>query len=157
MLLWNILIAVVWCWLQGRFTAANMVGGFVMGFVILGLMSRTNVIEGKNYVRQVPQVIGLVAYFLWELLVANVRLAVDLLKRDVTFEPAIVAMPLEAKTDAEITLVASLITLTPGTLSMEVSEDRSTLFIHAMYAGDEPGLIASLKDGFEKRVLEVLR
>ena len=157
MLLWNVLIMIVWCWLVGDFSPANVFGGFLLGFGILWLLSRTQVIEGRDYYQQVPQVIGLILYFLWELVIANIRLAVDLFRPEIKIDPAIVAMPLDAETDAEITLVAALITLTPGTLSMEVSEDRKTLFIHAMYADDPEEVVASLKNGFERRVLEVLR
>ena len=157
MFIWNILIAIVWCALVGSFNPANIIGGFALGFGILWLMSRTQVISGRDYYQQVPQIIGLTIYFIWELIIANIKLAADLFRREIAINPAIVAMPLDAKTDAEITLVASLITLTPGTLSMEVSEDRRTLFIHAMYADDPEELVASLKNGFERRVLEVLR
>jgi multicomponent Na+:H+ antiporter subunit E len=53
--------------------------------------------------------------------------------------PGVIAMPLEAKTDGEITMVANLISLTPGTLSLDVSDDRKVLYIHAMFLdGDEP-------------------
>lgn len=157
MLLFNVLITIVWCWLQGSFSAGNVVGGFALGFVSLGLLSRTEIIRGRDYFKQVPQVLGLFFYFLWALVVANLRLAYDLLTPGIDTQPAIVAMPLDAQTDAEITLVASLISLTPGTLSMDVSPDRKVLYIHAMYANNPDELIASLKNGFEKRVLEVLR
>lgn len=157
MLLYNVLIAIVWCWLQGSFSAANMIGGFFLGFATLWLLSSRDLIKGRSYIRQVPQVLSLVVYFLWELLIANIRLAVDLLTPGHHNTPAIIAMPLEAKTDAEITILAALITLTPGTLSMDVSEDRSTLFIHALYVDNEQELIQSLKQGFERKLLEVLR
>ena len=68
-----------------------------------------------------------------------------------------VAIPLDAETDAEITLLANLITLTPGTLSLDVSDDRRVLYIHAMYVDDVEELRRSIKDGFEKRVMELLR
>jgi multicomponent Na+:H+ antiporter subunit E len=68
-----------------------------------------------------------------------------------------VGVPLDARTDAEITFLANLITLTPGTLSLGVSHNRSILYIHAMYVTDRERLIAEVKDGFERRVLELLR
>ena len=71
--------------------------------------------------------------------------------------PGVVAIPLDAETDAEITLLANLITLTPGTLSLDVSDDRRVLYIHAMYVDDVEELRRSIKDGFEKRVMELLR
>ena len=71
--------------------------------------------------------------------------------------PAILAIPLDVKTDLEITAFANLITLTPGTLSLEVSEDRKTLYIHAMYVDDINLFKERLKKGLERRLLQVLR
>lgn len=73
--------------------------------------------------------------------------------------PGIIAVPLDAKTDAEITVLAQVITLTPGTLSMDVSPDRSTLYVHALYVpnGDKQTIIDEIKNGFERRLLEVMR
>ncbi len=68
---------------------------------------------------------------------------------------AIVAVPLEVESEAGITLLANMITLTPGTTSLHVSEDRSTLYAHVMNASDAS--VAQIKDGFERSVREVLR
>jgi multicomponent Na+:H+ antiporter subunit E len=68
-----------------------------------------------------------------------------------------VAIPLDVETDVEITLLANLITLTPGTLSMDISDDRKVLYVHAMYVDDPEALRAEIKNGFERRVLEMLR
>ncbi len=70
---------------------------------------------------------------------------------------AIVAIPLDAKTDREITLLANLITLTPGTLSLDVSEDRRFLYVHAMFVEDVESFRDSIKNGFERRLLELMR
>ena len=67
---------------------------------------------------------------------------------------AIVAVPLDVESRAGITLLANMITLTPGTTSLHVSKDRSTLYVHVMNASDES--VARIKDGFERRVKEVL-
>jgi multicomponent Na+:H+ antiporter subunit E len=71
--------------------------------------------------------------------------------------PGFIAFPLTARSDAEITLLANLITLTPGTLSVDVSDDRSTLYIHAITVGDKQALIADIAKSFEARVIEVFR
>ncbi|AHB47638.1 sodium:proton antiporter [Hyphomicrobium nitrativorans NL23] len=68
--------------------------------------------------------------------------------------PAIVAVPLDVKSDAGITLLANMITLTPGTTSLHVSEDRKTLYVHAMNASEST--VADIKAGFEAKVREVL-
>lgn len=157
MLVWNILLALVWCWIQGNFSAANIVGGFLLGFLVLALLTQRGLVGDSSYVRKVPRTIVLLFVFLRELLIANLRLAWEVITPGLNLKPAIIAYPLDAETDAEITLLASLITLTPGTLSMEVSPDRSTLFIHALYCDDEEALVKSIKRDFEARILEVLR
>jgi multicomponent Na+:H+ antiporter subunit E len=64
---------------------------------------------------------------------------------------------LEAKTSLEITLLANLISLTPGTLSLDVSDDRKVLYVHAMYIDDKASFVNSIKNGFEKRLLAIMR
>jgi multicomponent Na+:H+ antiporter subunit E len=72
-------------------------------------------------------------------------------------KPGIVEVPLEAKTSLEITLLANLISLTPGTLSLDVSDDRKVLYVHAMYIDDKASFVKSIKNGFEKRLLAIMR
>jgi multicomponent Na+:H+ antiporter subunit E len=70
--------------------------------------------------------------------------------------PGVIAMPLDAQTDGEITIVANLISLTPGTLSLDVSSDKKVLYIHVMYLDDRDAVIRSIK-ALEARALQVLR
>lgn len=72
-------------------------------------------------------------------------------------EAGIIAVPLDTKTDLEITIFSSLVSLTPGTLSIDVSADKSHLFVHAMYIekGDTAALAQELKEGFERRVIRI--
>src|SRR5690606_901199 len=97
------------------------------------------------------------AYFLKEMLLANLRVAYDVITPTYYMRPAVVSIPLDARTDLEITLLAMCITLTPGTLSLDVSTDRRVLYIHAMFAEDPDALRHEIKNGFERRLLELLR
>jgi len=73
-------------------------------------------------------------------------------------QPGVVAIPLDARTEVEITVLSNLITMTPGSLSLDVSADRRVLYLHTMYGGDDPDrLREEIKTKFERRVLEVLR
>jgi multicomponent Na+:H+ antiporter subunit E len=95
--------------------------------------------------------------FLWELLVSAVRVALIVLQPNVraSLRPAIIAFPLSVKSDVEITLLANLITLTPGTLSVDVSDDRSALYVHVLHLKDRDRLVAEIAGGFERKVREV--
>lgn len=127
----------------------------MLGYFVLYLAQP--VIGSSIYFHKVRQVIGLVLFFLWELILANLRVAMDVSTPHYAMTPAVIAIPLDARSDAEITLLANMITLTPGTLSLDVSSDRKTLYIHALYVKDRDAVVQSIKNGFEKRLLEVLR
>ncbi|MBI4465738.1 MAG: Na+/H+ antiporter subunit E [Acidobacteria bacterium] len=155
LLLGQILIALAWAALTGRFTAVNLLLGFAVGHVILWFL-RPFVGPPRHYAR-IRQAIGFFFYFLWELIVANLRVAYDVVTPAHHMRPGVIGIPLDARTDAEITMLANCITLTPGTLSLDVSADRKVLYIHAMYIRDLEQLRRDIKNGLERRVLEVLR
>jgi len=150
----NILFAVAWGALIGPFTPANLAAGYVVGYVALCIAS-----GGRgSYFRRSRSALGLAVYTVYELASANLRVAWYTVSRLRNLKPAILAVPLEENlTDAEITLLGSLITLTPGTLTMDVSPDRRVMYIHYMHVEDAEAAIEEIKSGFERRVLEVTR
>jgi len=154
--LWNILLAVNWALLTGRFDLENLVAGFGIGFALLWILRQA--FGQTDYFPKVRNTTAFFVSFLWQLVQANLSVA-----RTVLFEPrdkinpAFLAIPLEAKTDAEIALLANLITLTPGTLSLDVSTDRSVLYIHTLDVEDVDALRVEIKRSLERRLLEVMR
>ena len=156
-LLWNLLLALAWMGMVEDFSPQALLVGFVLGLVVLFVTRR--IVGGPRYLVKVGKALELVAFTLWELILANLRVAHDVITPRYYARPGVIAIPLDARTDAEITLLANLITLTPGTLSLDVSTDRSTLYIHIMYLDDDDLEAArrTIKDGFERRVLEMLR
>jgi len=154
-LLWNIMLALSWAALTGEVTALSLAVGFVFGFLILFSVRR--LLRPSRYFEKLWQSVRLGSLFAWELLLANLRIAYEVVTPSHNMKPGVVAIPLDVETDAEITLLANLITLTPGTLSLDVSDDRRVLYIHAMYVDDAEELRRSIKDGFEKSVMELLR
>lgn len=156
MLLWNFLLAFLWAMLTGDFSLRTFAFGFLLGFLVL-YVSRHGVGGKPLNVVRVHRVPGFVLFFLWELVLANLRVAWEIITPGYHMRPGIIAIPLDARTDAEITMLANLITLTPGTMSVDVSTDRRVLYIHAMYVDDPDALRRSIKNGFERRLLEVLR
>lgn len=99
----------------------------------------------------------LVGLFLRELVLSAVKVGWLALQPRLRLRPAIIAYPLTVTTDAQITLLANMITLTPGTLSVDVSDDRRWLYIHAIDVPSREALVGDIAAGFETRVLEVLR
>lgn len=151
-----ILLAVAWVVLTGALDVPNVLFGLVAGALLSRLVPRT---PGARWtVRRAWAMVSLAAYFVWELILANLRVAAAVLGPRTRLSPAVVAVPLDARTDTEITLFANLITLTPGTLSVDVSADRRVLYVHTIaFEGDLEATRRELKDGFERRVLEALR
>lgn len=149
----NIILAVIWAALSGQFTPENVISGFVVGYVLLWLLR--GALGGTSYVTKVPQVMRFIGFFLVELVRANLRVAWEVLTPGHTMHPAIVAIPLDLRNPLQITLLAQMITLTPGTLSLDVSSDRRVLYVHSMYVDDIDKFRAEIKDGFERRVREV--
>jgi multicomponent Na+:H+ antiporter subunit E len=154
-LLMNLLLALIWVSLTGKFSVVNFGFGLVLSFLLLWISTRDE--EERKYFSKLPKFISFFFYFLYELVKANLEVAYDVITPKFYMKPGIISVPLDAKTDLEITLLANLITLTPGTLSLDVSEDRKNLFVHAMYITDRDEFIASIKNGFEKRLLELTR
>lgn len=155
LLLWNIALAVTWAAVTGSFTLPNLAVGFVLGYLALWLVHRSS--RATSYFRKMRAFVAFVFFCIYELVRANIRVAHDVVTRTVHMRPGVVAIPLDAESDAEITTLANLITLTPGTLSLDVSEDRNKLFIHAMFIRDADELRDQIKQGFERRLLELFR
>jgi multicomponent Na+:H+ antiporter subunit E len=154
-LTWNIILALIWVSLSGHFTAINLLIGFVLGYLILAYALR-DLPAFANYGGKVPRFVRFVGFFIKELVKSNLRVAHDVLTPAHHMRPAVIAFPLIAQSDGEITILANLISLTPGTLSLDVSSDRKVLYIHVMYFDDEAEVHASIRY-LESRMLELLR
>jgi multicomponent Na+:H+ antiporter subunit E len=153
--LWNVLLAFVWATLTGQFTLGSVTVGFVLGYGILRLSQR--VVGPSRYFLRVRQLLGFALYYLRELVWANLRVARDVLAPSYSMRPAIIAIPLDARTDLEITLLSNLIALTPGSLGLDVSDDRSVLYVHGMFVDDPEAFCRDIKGNLERRLLELLR
>ncbi len=151
----NLLLALVWTLLSGQFRPAGFIAGFVLGYLALSLVR--DVGRPSSYFEKPRQVARFVSFFLRDLVRANLRVAYEVMTPTHRMQPGIVAIPLDLESDEAITLLANLITLTPGALSLEVSSDRKTLYVHSMYVRDPESFRREIKDGFERRVRELLR
>lgn len=153
--IWNLLLGLAWVLLSGDFSGLNLLVGMIFGYIAL-LLIEPQVDALKGYPARVPRIIGFVGFFIKELVQANLRVAFDILTPPWHMKPGVIAFPLSAQSEMEITMVANLISLTPGTLSLDVSDDRKVLYIHAMFLDDEEELRNNLKE-MEHRALELFR
>jgi multicomponent Na+:H+ antiporter subunit E len=99
----------------------------------------------------------LFAFFAKELVLSALKVAWLAVQPQVRLRPAIIAYPLTLVSDLQITILANMITLTPGTLSVDISEDRKTLFIHAIDVASRERVIGNVAAGFESLILGVMR
>lgn len=151
----NILMALAWAAVTGSFSPINLIFGFALGAVALSLIREQ--VGSVGYFSRARRVVSLMALFVYELVLSSVRVAIMVLNPKMNLKPGIFAYPLKVDRDFEITLLANLITLTPGTLSVDVSDDRRTLYIHTVDCTDPDGLREDIADGFERRILEAFR
>lgn len=154
-LFWNLLLALAWVALSGSVTAMNLLAGFFFGYVAL-MVLQNQIPALKGYSRRIPRLVAFLAFFLKELVKSNIRVAYDVITPVWYMKPGVIAFPLEARSDMEIMFLSSVISLTPGTLSLDVSDDRQVLFIHAMFLQDEEQLRDDLKE-LERRILKIMR
>ncbi|TVQ64069.1 MAG: Na+/H+ antiporter subunit E [Phycisphaerales bacterium] len=151
----NIVLALLWSAAIGEITLPNLMIGFVVGYMVLWF---ARPLAGPSrYFNKGPQAVRFLLFYLGQLVLSNFRVAYDVLTPKRHMRPGVIAIPLDAKTDLEITLFANFLTMTPGTLSLDVSEDRKMLYIHAMFIDDPDTLRKEIKEGFERPLLELLR
>lgn len=152
----NVFLALAWVAITGDVSFGNLLIGFGLGLTVLFFTRR--ILGQPTYLLRLWRVLNLLVYFVRELIASNLRVAYDVLTPGYHLRPGVVAVPLDARTDIEITLLANMITLTPGSFSLDVSADRRVLYLHVMYLGEDvEAFRRRIKDGFERRILEVLR
>ncbi len=96
-------------------------------------------------------------FFIKEVIIANLKIAYDIVTPRHLMRPGVVAVPIDAQSDLEVISVANMITMTPGTLSLDVSMDRRVLYIHAMYIHDIEALRNEIRLTIVKRIKEILK
>lgn len=152
-----LVLALMWAAITDSFTMLN----FLFGLAVAGgaLFIMRNQIAGPKVFGRLGRVLALAALFFYELVLSAFRVAVLVIRPnlDAHLKPGIIAFPLSVETDIEIALLANLITLTPGTLSVDVSQDRKTLFVHALAVPDKESLVRDIAEGFEAKIHEVFK
>lgn len=156
-LLWNIILALFWSALWGSVNLTNLSSGFIIGYVVLWFLENTHAIENKNYGKRFWRILTFSIFFFKELLMSNIAVARDVLRLKPKFSPAIIKIPLSLNSDAQIAMLANVITLTPGTITLDVSDDKKFIYVHSMFfePKEREAFVKSIKDGFELKIKEL--
>jgi multicomponent Na+:H+ antiporter subunit E len=150
----NIVLALVWSALTGNFTLGSLTTGFILGYGVLYLLR--GVFGGGQYFYKIGQIFRITTFFLWELFIANLRVARDVLRPGpLRLKPRVIAIPIEVKGDIPLLLLADMVSLTPGTLLLDISDDRKNMFLHHIDAPDEEQPKREIKQGFERQVISL--
>jgi multicomponent Na+:H+ antiporter subunit E len=150
------LLALLWVLITGSATPANVLLGVGAALLALAIVRQPQH-GATRYSFRPLRLLVLAATFLRELAKSAISVALTVVSPRIQVQPGIFAFPLTVQRDFEITLLANLITLTPGTLSVDVSNDRKTLFVHALDCSDPDAVRRSIANGFERHILEAFR
>ncbi|MDZ5472084.1 Na+/H+ antiporter subunit E [Bacillus sp. 31A1R] len=154
-ILLNLFLAFVWMFLKVSYDPVTFLVGFFFGLLTIFMFRRF--FHSRFYLLRVVAVLNLFFLFIKELILANISVLKVILRPKLNVTPGIFALPTELTEEWEITVLANLITLTPGTLVVDVSMDNKILYIHAMELEDAEQAILSIKNTFEKAIMEVSR
>lgn len=151
----NLVIAIMWMFLSESYTFPTFLTGYIFGVLMLFLLRKF--IPGEFYFKRVISIIKLVLLFIKELILSNITMIKYIYSPIKQTEPGIFEIPLDVTKEWEIAILSSLISLTPGTLSVALSNDNKKLFVHAMNIDDVNDSINDIKNSFEKAIMEVTR
>lgn len=151
----SLVFAVVWVAVTGSGTLHNLIFGFALSTLSLWIVREQ--MSARGYWRRMGRILSLLVLFFKELALSAWKVAVLVMSPRMELKPGIFAYPLTVDRDFEITLLANLITLTPGTLSVDVSADRKTLFVHAIDCSEPEATRRDIATGFERKIMEAFR
>lgn len=151
----NLILALAWAILFDSVTLPTLLVGFIVGAVVLWFVRPA--FNDQRYAARLLDMVTLLVSFVWELLVSSLQVARAVLSPKPRFRAGVVALPLSATSDLEITLLANLVSLTPGSLTLDVSDDRRELAVHAMFVDDPDAFRLGVKSGMERRLLDAMR
>lgn len=149
----NLLLSLFWLLVTGSYTVNNFLLGFILGLLLVYLLR--SVLPGRFYIITLYKVIKLIWVFLIELIKSNIDVIRIVLQPSLKNEPAFFTYNTDLKTDWQVVLLSNLITLTPGTIVVGLSDDRTKIYIHAIDFGEKEEEIEGIKSSLEKVVREV--
>ena len=150
----SIVIALVWVLLANEVTAGAIVLGLVLGWGIPKLTNRYW--SDRPRIRRPLVVLAYLSVVLWDIALSNVRVAyLVLFRRGESLRSRFIAIPLDLTSAEAITALAGTITLTPGTVSADLSADGRSLLVHCLEVDDPDEVVAQIKERYERRLKEI--
>jgi multicomponent Na+:H+ antiporter subunit E len=149
----NLLLAIMWEMFVPAFGAADYGIGFVIGALALTVYEH-------HYGQRIFWLISFIFYELWQILISNLRLAWLVLQPKPSLDPGIIRVPLTVSSDLEIILLALVIDLAPGTITLDLQRDDSgqnTLYVHSLLVNDPEAFRRDIKETLERRLLVAAR
>jgi multicomponent Na+:H+ antiporter subunit E len=131
-------LTVVWVFLWGTFTPASIVGGVLVGALVTALF-RLPPAADRLPVRPL-RVLGLVVFLLWDLVVSGVEVSWQVLRHGPRARGAIIAVPLIASSDRVVTVMATALTLSPGTMALQIDHDHDVWYVYSLGPRDDAGV-----------------
>ena len=154
MILANLLLALAWVGLNGRFALDSLIIGAIVGRIVLVVLAKGGVLASTEVAR-VERTLSLLVYLLWQIVLANFRLASDVLSIRHRMKPGVIRLPLSVTSDGEILLLSAMINITPGSVALGVSPDRRIMYVHVMHITTLEDAKRDIKNGFERKVLDL--
>ncbi|MBW6519131.1 MAG: Na+/H+ antiporter subunit E [ANME-2 cluster archaeon] len=155
---YSIPLGILWCFVHGTISIQNFLFGLVLGPVVIRpfreLYDFDQEISFKKAVGKIPKQVIYFIVLIVEITKASIMVSKIVISPKIDIKPGIIAIPLRTKTNGGITAIANTITLTPGTLTIDVADDRSVLYVHSIDASNPDSVRASIRDDLEKFVLE---
>ncbi|UQZ32764.1 Na+/H+ antiporter subunit E [Paenibacillus sp. PK3_47] len=155
--LFNLLIAFLWMAVNNNSSGSSFLIGYLLGIAILLLFRKSKPQTQPFYLRRVWSVIKLLLIFIRELTVSNFVVIGHIVRPKLAIRPGIFAYETALTSAWEVTLLSCLICLTPGTLTLDVSKDGKTLYIHAIDIKDAEVMVSQIRGSFERVIMEVTR
>lgn len=150
----TLLLAVVWVLLQNTVSAGMVVFGLILGVIIPIITQAWWPDRPRGF--RAGKMLSYSLLVMWDILVANVQVAWIVLSRsNDTLRPAWVVVPLDLRQPEAITILAGTITLTPGTVSADLSDEGHSLLVHVLDTDDPQGVVDEIKQRYERRLKEI--
>jgi multicomponent K+:H+ antiporter subunit E len=148
-----VMLLAVWLLLTNSFSFGNILLAAFLAWLIPFLVADLHV--QTTTVKKPGKALAYLGILLYDIIVSNIIVAKQILGPMHKLQPAFITIPLDMSSPLPVTLLASSISLTPGTVSTEVSADMTKLYVHALHVDDEAELIAHIKKRYEAPLKEI--